>query len=326
MADLTRALPYRTPLRLVNHPIENALPSHFVEAYPNLINFLHAYYDQLDQPDTPESTLHQLFNLNDLSTIEPQFLVFLEQQFLLGRTNFEASQDKRAALKVNHSLYESKGSKFSLEQFFRMFFDVDAEVVYTKRNVFQVGKSEIGPDSLQYITNDKLYQTFALLIKTSISIDKWKDSYKLFVHPAGMYLGAELLIVTAAPEGRGLCDGLMPEATANKGDLEIEGWNEPELISQPSFADITGIVPLRGGAEGEIYRIGFVNTTEFYAETTIPNVDKQYDNIEELMTATSPTMDNDDESEDGVVGPRSGTIGMSNTHETMDQDKYEKPL
>lgn len=48
-------------------------------------------------------------------------------------------------------------------------------------------ESRIGNKSFKYLKDDKLYQTFALLIKTGTNASKWRDMYKQFAHPAGFY-------------------------------------------------------------------------------------------------------------------------------------------
>jgi hypothetical protein len=127
--------------------------------------------------------------------------------------------DQRDALKANSYLYNSKGSRYSLQQFFRYFYGFDPEIVYTKNNVFIVGESEIGPESRRFITNPRLYQTFAVLIKTPISLSQWEEAYRKFVHPAGLYLGAEVIIEDAA-----LVDFTAPEAV-------------PTVITGPTISD-----------------------------------------------------------------------------------------
>jgi hypothetical protein len=55
--------------------------------------------------------------------------------------------------------------------------------------------SALGSESLRFLTDDKLYQIFAVLVKVGVPISEWKDLYKKLVHPAGMYLAAKLLII-----------------------------------------------------------------------------------------------------------------------------------
>ena len=131
-------------------------------------------------------------------------LSYIEDELLLGEEYFQGfgknDSELRAAANFSNILFRSKGTKFAIEWFFRSFYGEDVEVLYTKENIFKIGDvdSQIGPFGLKYLTDDKLYQTFALLVRTGISISKWKEVFKLFAHPAGMYLGGEVLIVDEA--------------------------------------------------------------------------------------------------------------------------------
>lgn len=311
MTDKTLKNLKRDYITLVDHPVDNILPTHFAEDYPALSVFLKKYYDYLDQANTSENVIHDLYNTHDITSMDDDLLQYLEYQFLVGRGNFKGFTNARTVLKTTSSLYRSKGSKFSLEQFFRMFFGVEAEVVYTKENVFIVDDSKIGAESLRYIIDNKLYQTFALLIKTSIAFADWKELYKLFVHPAGMYVGGQVQIVSPAQV---IVDPCMPEVLPDE-DQDVAVISVASLFSSatPAYNDMTGIVHLDGDSE---FRIGLNNTVDLYQQLPIEHMDAQYTDITEVMIATSPTMDNDSD-----VGEY-GTIGMSNTIETMDQDHY----
>ena len=50
----------------------------------------------------------------------------------------------------------------------------------------------IGPQSIKFIQDGKLFQIFSILIKSSIPLSQWNTLYKRFVHPAGWFLGAEV--------------------------------------------------------------------------------------------------------------------------------------
>ena len=62
-----------------------------------------------------------------------------------------------------------------MEEFFRLFFQQKAEVEYGKESIFTIGDSasQIGVESLKFIQNNELFQTFGLLIKTGISVNNW---------------------------------------------------------------------------------------------------------------------------------------------------------
>lgn len=179
--------------------IKNVLPEHFVSYYPKFIKLLEYYYDFEDGNDSTE-LLHHLFAVRDINETDITLLSYIEDELLLGESYFKGfgnnETELRAAANFSSILFRSKGTKFAIEWFFRSFYNEDVEVVYPKENIFKIGDSAsaIGPDSVRYLTDDKLYQTFALLIKTGVPISKWREVFKLFSHPAGMYLGGEVAI------------------------------------------------------------------------------------------------------------------------------------
>lgn len=212
--DLTLLDNNRKALPFHRAEIEKVLPDHIVQANPNLIELFESYYEWMEKDSNPNGILNRIYSTKDATSIPKAQLSFLEDELLLGEAYFGGFINKREAVKFSNFLYRSKGTKYSIEQFFRGFFGVDPEVTYPKNNVFRVGPaidlekdsinsagqqikeqaSNIGPESLKYITNDKLYQTLSLLIKSTVPVGKWLDTYKLFVHPAGFFIGSELLI------------------------------------------------------------------------------------------------------------------------------------
>jgi len=193
----------RRHLNLRQNQIEGVLPDHFKEYYPKFLGLLNQYYEWQDQYASTELLSH-LFSTRDISETDISLLSYIEDELLLGDTYFEGfgqtESEKRAAANFSSTLFRAKGSKFAIEWFFRSFYGFDAEVIYPKENIFKTSESGslIGPDSLRYLTNDELYQTFAILIKVGVPISKWRDIFKKFAHPAGMYLGGEVLLTSDA--------------------------------------------------------------------------------------------------------------------------------
>jgi len=204
----------RTLLNLHRAEIEKVLPAYFAEDYPNLIQLFEEYYKWLDSADNPGGQIKRLYASRDATQVPDNLLEHLEDELLLGQSYFGGFINKREAVKFSNTLYRSKGTKYSIEQFFRAFFGVDPQITYPKEKIFMVGPSidydadstnsagqqvkfeasKIGPESYRYITDDKLYQVLSILIRTSIPRSKWNDVYKLFVHPSGMYIGSEILL------------------------------------------------------------------------------------------------------------------------------------
>lgn len=211
----------RTDINLHRAEVDKLLPEYFAEDHPKLLELFYAYYEFMDLPENPNGYLHQLNKSRDATQVPEPLLEFLEDELLLGQAYFGGFLNKREAIKFSNLLFRSKGTKYSIEQFFRAFYGIDVGVTYPKDNIFIVGpkidvelsttndaggqiKSEagvIGPESRKYLTDDKLYQIYSVLIRAGISVKDWIDVYKLFVHPAGMYLGSELLIEIVNAQG-----------------------------------------------------------------------------------------------------------------------------
>ena len=191
----------RRHLNLREPQVQSVLPEHFADAYPKFIKLLEEYYEWQGEYEATE-LLNHLFASRDINETDVTLLSFIEDELLLGENYFEgfgqSEAEKRAAANFSSTLFRAKGSKFAIEWFFRSFYGLDAEVLYPKEDIFNVsdGESRIGPDYLNFLTDDKLYQTYALLIRVGIPISQWSEVFKKFVHPAGMYLGSEVLLAS----------------------------------------------------------------------------------------------------------------------------------
>jgi len=305
--DFTTKDNNRRNLPIVNHPVDYVMPSHFSEEYPLLIKLLQYYYEFEHSEQSPARLIHDLFVSRDLTQLDQSLLTFIEDELLLGQSYFEGFDDKRAAAKYSNTLYRSKGSKYSLQQFFRTFFGVDPDIVYTKNNVFIVNESEIGAESQRYLTDDKLYQTFALLIKTSIPIATWIEVYKLFVHPAGMYIGGEVqLVVDVKVMNDAQPDVVLDDAA---GDLVVIG---DAALNIAAFTDQTGLVD--NEVDGN-YRVQIGGAVQLLGGVEAGDVDQHYDSITTIADVDSPKMSDDSDATGRF-------IGMSSTMETMDQELY----
>lgn len=305
----------RRQLNFIDRKIEQILPEFFRTEYPKLISLLKEYYEFEESDDSPAKLIHELFYSRDITQTDIDLLSYIEDELLLGQSYFEGFKDKRAAAKYSNQLYRSKGTKFSIEQFFRTFFDVDPAVEYTKNQVFKVGEtgSEIGFNSQKYLTNDKLYQTFAILIKTDISQSEWLEPYKLFAHPAGMFVGSEVQIMSVV------------EDTMTAPQVLVEPPPPLAVHSTASFGD-TGVTDLTAlvddiytDSDGVLSRINATMTNiDAFSLQQIETINEQYSSLREAQIASSPTFDDSDE-----VGTNGMDLSNDFSFETLDQDKHQ---
>jgi hypothetical protein len=291
----------RLDLYLDRTDVFEVMPGHYDELYPNLALFLKKYYETLDQDGNPANLLNELLTNRDVVSVRQEFLGFLSNELLLGKPYFEQFNDKRTALQFSNLLYRSKGTEYSIQQFFRIFYSVDVEVFYGRDFLFNIGDpieehleyktkgpesgsvfrysfagapvavytredddsewilmrqdidyvqnftekaveflirdqrdiedngyvgdkvadnefyeylaetgflgfaseeeqtrvklittrsdtSVIGTSTQKRLTNAEFYQLFALMIQTEIGTEVWREAYKTFVHPSGMFL------------------------------------------------------------------------------------------------------------------------------------------
>ena len=306
--DITLLDYNRRELSLPKYSVKEILPEFFRTEYPRLITLLDQYYHFEDSNSSPSKLVNELFKTRDISQTDLNLLSFIEDELLLGQSFFEGFQDKRAASKYSSILFRSKGTKYSIQQFFRTFFGIDPDIIYTKKNIFNVG-DKIGTTSEKYITDNKLYQRHAILIKSELTQDKWRDVYKLFVHPAGTYLGSQIQIVSSA-----LDTILAPEVIlAPPPPFAV---HSSASFATSAFIDHTSIVT-DTAADGSTStsRIRPEITSMIFDRNsgiTIDQINNQYDSLREAQVATSPTFDDT-------------SIDFSNdfAFETLDQGKHE---
>ena len=289
-----------------NHPVKEVLPKFFLDEYPKLVSFLEAYYEYEDKPESPARLIHELFVNRDITATDLELLSFIEDELLLGQQYFEGFDNKRAAAKYSNTLYRSKGTLYSIQQFFRTFFSISPDVVYTKKNIFVVGESEIGAESQKFLTDDKLYQKYALLVKASIPISEWKEAYKLFAHPAGMYIGGEVQIVTNNT------DDILTMPNVVIGEDADPVVTSTAFITPTAELDITGVV--YQGDSG--FRMNLNYMVDSYADIPLEALDRQYDTLAEWLGVNSPTFD-----EDSAVGDARAPR-FSSTFDTFDEVNY----
>lgn len=301
----------RREVAFSRNTIEEVLPEFFKTEYPKLITLLKEYYHFEDTDESPSRLIQELFYNRDITQTDLQLLSYIEDELLLGQSYFEGFTDKRAAAKYSSTLYRSKGTKYSIQQFFRTFFGIDPDVVYTKENVFKVG-DEIGFNSQKFLTDNKLYQTFAILVKSELAFNEWREPYKLFTHPAGMFIGSEVQIVTSVTD-------TLTAPTVVAADAPPITVEASATFGSTGVGDITALVDdIYVDSDGILSRLNAELTSiEDLSALTIQQIENQYSSLREAQIATSPTFDDSDE-----VGTNGMDLSNDFSFETIDQDRH----
>ena len=180
MADKTLSDIGRRELDFTGNQIAEALPEWFRADNPKLITLFEKYYENLDSDGHFGHQLHTIPTLRDISQTAKSNITFIEDELLLGQNYVEGILDNRTGAELSNNFYRSKGTKFGIERFFKMFFGEVPEIIYGKDLVMKVG-SDIGPETGLRITDPTIYQFWGILIKSGISSSDWLELYNLHI-------------------------------------------------------------------------------------------------------------------------------------------------
>ena len=220
------------------------------------------------------------------------------------------------------NFYRVKGTKYSAEGFFRAFYGIDVEIEYPKNNMFIVGESQIGTESLRFIQNSALYQIFSVLVKSSIPLNTWKDLYKKFVHPAGFFLGGS--VVLEMPSTNSILLTMPDNIDEPPPPLFVEGTATYTIPN--GLVETLGILPDDGDSDTVVERIDLDARVSEYKDMPADVFAASYGKIDDTMNINSPTFDDSAKDfapfySDGEEGPAYDQHGvrMSNDIERFDK-------
>ena len=299
-----------------NRKVRESLPEFYTSEFPTLVTFLEKYYDFLDSADGTHAfgdDARQFFATKDIREMPSDLLNNLVSELAGGLNTGENFTDTRYALTRLAELARLKGSRFSLEEFFRLFFQQRAEVEYGKESIFKVGDSasQIGVESIKFIQNNALFQTFGLLIKTGLSVDTWSELYKKFVHPSGFFFSGQVVSDTEAISS--------PTAPI----VLFDSSPGPSVISEASapfslpFVQLTSLIDSGGG---NVRQSNLNELVSDYQNFSLSELDTTYHTVRQIITPNSFTFD-DSSIRDS---DENATPDFSLTLETMDNEIFTR--
>jgi len=296
----------RRPINFANRSVKDVLPEYFAAEYPDLVTFLEKYYDFLDSDGAHafDTEIKQLYNTRDITETPTEYLDQVIAELGAGLQNGDLFLDPRFAVRRFGDFYRNKGSRFAIEEFFRLLYQQDVEIEYPKKDIFTVGVDQIGYDSQKFIQNYARYQIFSILIKVGLGVPTYRELYKKFAHPAGFYF--EGIVAIEGEANLGFDE--MPIATADSAFTSLIGEATPAITTA---ASITGLID----SEGTDIRYNINQLANLYSTLTASQIDRYYSSIAELITPNSFTMDDSD---------TDNTPLMSLDIETMDNNMFTR--
>lgn len=279
----------RRKLNLAESRVKEVLPEYFQTDYPNLISLLEKYYDFMDSAGDQAFKI-EIDNLITARDINQTSLENLDQ--LLGEigNGLQASSffdNPRLMAKLLGEFYRVKGSETSIKGFFRGFFNQEPVVEYPKRNLFVVGESRVGYESLKFIQDNRRYQIFSILVKSGISVSEYEFLYKKFVHPAGFYFAGEVVLENAQAFGVFANTGVDSDEIRGLADNDPILVSDAATVSTAQFTQLTAIID----SAGRDFRIVTDQFIETYADVTAGELESIYDNVHQIINPNSFTAD-----------------------------------
>ena len=310
------SIDYHSKRRLKNfnvRKVREALPEFYTTEFPTLVTFLEKYYDFLDSADGTHAfgdDTRRIFATKDIRETPEDRLDNLITEISGGLKSGDIFSDARYAATRIAELTKLKGSRFSMEEFFRLFFQQRAEVEYGKESIFFIGDSasQIGVESLKFIQNDELFQTFGLLIKTGISVNNWSELYKKYVHPAGFYFAGQVI-----SDAEAVNPVLAPLSIFDSSDTTVV--SEALNPMQGLFTQLTTLVESDGGL---IRQSNLNELVSDYGNLSLDQLNTTYHTLRQVITPNSFTFD-DSSIRDS---DENATPDFSLNLETMDNDLF----
>lgn len=176
--------------------VREVLPEHFAQSYPTLITFLEAYYEFMNQEDEFGEAVKDLYAIRDIGFTELKYLDNMLEEVGLGISQ-DFFENPREIVRNFAKFFRVKGSITSIKGFFRAFYGIDdVEVEYPKDRIFTIGDPEsiVGSESTKVIQDGAALQVLSILVKSSLTLSKWSELYKKYVHPAGVHLFHEMKV------------------------------------------------------------------------------------------------------------------------------------
>ena len=351
----------RLKANLYQPQVDTILPEHFGEQYPDLINFLNAYYEYLDSDGRPTNLLKNIFYSKDpgATSSDNLRLMFEERAPGLVSDTFPAP---RFSYKLLPGLYRVKGSNTAIDGFFRYFFQENVERILPRKSMFIVGESEIGDQSEKYIQDSYFYQIYSILLKSGIPANQYSNYYKNYLHPAGFAIFYQTSFEEIA--------SISTQASSEITTLNLGEFSAKSLVEDISIINMGGlgsVTHIDDTLDRRFYGDKGFNFYDEYNEDYYEKIEGilrdspyngQYDTIADILDPNSPRWSNDvdstgyelnmsDSSEDGTgtgadfsdadsstfdtssyilnqQGNRVfASINFSNTYETFDEDVFE---
>lgn len=139
--------------------VDDLIPEHIVNNYPELILFLKAYSDYLQEVNGAGYYLNNIDWQRDIDLIEDELLINLQNELGISIPKFYKDQIEDSKLFYKHLIefYQSRGTAESVKAFFKIIYEDDVDIYYPKTDMLAPSDSGWMDRSEDIIANSELY-------------------------------------------------------------------------------------------------------------------------------------------------------------------------
>ena len=201
------------------------------------------------------------------------------------------SVEKRTLYKNIVELYKLKGSSDSIEIFFRLLFDEEAEVEFPwdKTLIPSEGNWDAGlgryldhkgflSDNIK-LQDSFFYQKFSYNIKTGKNLSDWKHAFDRLIHPAGFIFFGEVLILTQLTRAALGDNSRISSIVLGNGEVQVPGnpGQQYRILNVYPRTNRKTLSSMPGEQPGVIGAEDLPLLVEMFASTFLPNIVSRID-------------------------------------------------
>lgn len=149
--------------------VEQQFPAFYRDEGPMFVAFIKAYYEWMEQENNVLYHSRRIPTYKDIDETTEDFIIHFKEKYLPD-IQFETESNKRLFIKNALDFYRSKGTKRSIDLFFKLIYGIPASVYYPGDDLFKLSDGEwVLPQYLEVTPSTKNIQFVGKEIVGSIS-------------------------------------------------------------------------------------------------------------------------------------------------------------
>jgi len=214
------------PLNYESARVENLIPMQLRRDAEQFILFMEEYYAFMNQSDQASHLISAANEQHDLDQIEVQYLENIQALLapyipfnIYGNIIKDKSRFFRLLVRY---FYTSRGSRQSIHDFFRIFFNAEVEIYNSvSREILLSGGAGVAGDSQSMIEQ---WSSYSYGLGTSVPVGSWYVPYKALVHPLGWRFFAYVVMILSSEN---IWNTILPDTEYwNYDSLDTSLWHK----------------------------------------------------------------------------------------------------